>query len=522
MDNLQYVNDAIKEYERFRATVEDESDRRDETISAGMPVAVDKAVQTGRALNNEHIKLYRSLDPDHLNGSPKQKHGCAAERQQVHDSNVDKIKKGQDPDTRLSDSGIDPKVDIIDGSTNYQMKFCQTPEATFNAFMNGDYEGIKKYCPKGQANDNGNQAGIKTIAKKAAEDYKAKAKQCKANGDMQGYEENMAKAKKAQDIADTIEDSTVTYDQSKTIVADKTKNVILSVAKDCHQAGVEAAKSGAMISAVFSGGQNLIEVIKGEKEFTDAIIDTIKDTAVSTAKAYAVGATSTLLATGAQVGAKALTDIAVSASNSAISAAASSSASVLNAFSTSCAPAMVIVGSVEFVKSVYNYSQGKLTKEDLFIELGRKTVGIVTSTIAGTASTALFAPLGPFAPLASAAVSMLVYSVTTAFYDSVVECIRLVKRHDEILRLTAMYTQAYEELQLARAEMLHFLSQQAQLRKSITVDSIRNMESAIFDGDFIRLNSNLERVFNIYAEGLLYKDKTEFDRAMHSDIVIKI
>ena len=516
MDNLQCVNDAIREYEQLKQEVERKDKHRSEEVSASIPVAADKAVQIGRALNNEHINLYKSLDPAHLQGGPNQKHGGAAERQQVHDSNVEKIQNGQEPDTRLSDSGIDPKVDIVDGNTNYQMKFCETAQKTYNALFDGDYEGVKKYCPKGQAND------IKKIAQKAADDYKAKANQCKANGDMQGYKDNMAKANKALDIANTVEDASVTYEQSKTIIDNRTKNAILGVAKDCHKAGVESAKSGAMISAVFSGGDNLMAVMKGEKELTEALIDTIKDTAVSAAKAYAVGATSTLLATGAEQGAKALTNFAASASNSAVSAAASNSASVLNAFSQSCAPAMVIVGAIEFTKSVYNYSQGKLTKEELLIELGRKTVGIVSSTLAGTAATALFAPLGPFAPLAGAAVSMLVYSVTTAFYDSVVETIKLVKRHDEVLRLTAMYNEAYEKLHNARAEMLHFLSQQAQLRKNITLDSIRNMESAIFDGDFIRLNSNLERIFNIYAEGLLYKNKTEFDRAMHSDIVIKI
>lgn len=522
MDNLQCVNDAIREYEQFKQEVDRKDKQRSEEVSVSIPVAANKAVQTGRALNNEHINLYKSLDPAHLNGSPNQKHGCAAERQQVHDSNVEKIQNGQEPDTRLSDSGIDPKVDIIDGSTNYQMKFCKTPKDTFKAFMDGDYEGIKKYCPKGQANDNGNQAGIKTIAKKAAEDFKAKAKQCKANGDMQGYKENMAKANKALDIANTVEDSSVTYDQSKTIIADKTKNVILSVAKDCHKAGVESAKSGAMISAVFSGGQNMIEVFKGEKELSEAIMDTIKETAVSTAKAYAVGSTSTLLATGAQQGAKALTNFAASASNSAVSAAASNSASVLNAFSKSCAPAMVIVGAVEFTKSVYNYSRGLMTKEELCIELGRKTVGIVSSTIVGTAATALFAPLGPLAPLAGAAVSMLVYSITTAFYDSVVETIKLAKRREETLRLTAMYKEAYEQLCQSRRELLQFLSQQTQLRKSITEESLRNIEISIFEGDFLKMNSNLGRILDIYADGLLFKNKNEFDRAMHSGTLIKI
>ena len=524
MDNIQYVEKSIKDYECFKKELKNKKEENEELISVSMPAAFDKAVQTGRALNNEHIKLYKSLDPDHLNGGPNQKHGCAAERQQVHDRNVEKIKNGQEPNTRLSDSGIDPKVDIIDGSTNYQMKFCATAQETYNAFLKGDYEGVKKYCPKNQAKD------IKKIAKQQAKNYREKANECKKNGDEKSYEENMAKAKKAQDIADTIEDSSVTYDQSKTIVPDKTKNAILSVSRDCHRAGIEGAKSGAIISGIFSGGENLIAVFKGEKEFTNAVIDTIKTTAVSAAKSYATSAGATLLATGAQQASIALGNVAQTATNSAVAAAASNVSSVMHSFSSSAAPAMVIVGAVEFTKSVYKYSQGEMTKSELMVDLGRKTAGIVTSTIAGkaasVAATALFAPLGPAAPIlgmiVGAATSMLVYSITNAFYDSIVESIRLAKRREEVARLTVMYQEAYEQLCQSRSELLQFLSQQKQLRSHITIDSLRNMETAIFDGDLMKFNSNLGRILDIYADGLLFKDKKEFDTAMHSDLVIKI
>ena len=517
VDNLQYVYKAVREYEQFKSEVRKKEKQTDEQISAGMPVVTDKSVQMGRALNNEHIKLYQSLDPDHIQGSYKQKHGGAAERQQVHDSNVDKIKKGQSPDTRLSESGIDSSVDIMEGDTPYQMKFAKNAQKTYHEYMKKDtYGGVKKYCPKGQAKE------IKSIAKQNAKEYEKKANECKKNGDINGYEKNMELSKKAADIAATIEDSSVEYNQSKEIIANKTKDAVLNVAKDCHNAGVEAAKSGAMISAVFSGGQNLISVFKGEKEFADAMIDTVKTTAVSAAKAYTTSSGATLLATGAQQASVALSNVAQSAANSAVSAAASNVSSVMNAFSKSSAPAMVIVGAVEFTKSVYKYSQGEMTKEELGIELGRKTVGIVSSTLAGTAAAALFAPLGPLAPFAGAAVSMVVYSVTTAFYDSVVETIKLAKRREEIQRLTVMYHEAYEQLCQARHELLGFLSHQVQLRKSITEDSLRNIETAIFDGDLMKLNNNLGRIFDIYADGLLFKNKSEFDKAMMSSMPIEI
>lgn len=53
------------------------------------------------------------------------------------------------------------------------------------------------------------------MAKDAAKDYKTKAEQCKANGDMDGYQENMKLSKRAENIAKTTVESDLTYEDSK-------------------------------------------------------------------------------------------------------------------------------------------------------------------------------------------------------------------------------------------------------------------------------------------------------------------
>ena len=38
----------------------------------------------------------------------------------------------------------------------------------------------------------------------------------------------------------------------------------------------------------------------------------------------------------------------------------------------------------------------------------------------------------------------------------------------------------------------------------------------------MKLNNNLGRIFDIYADGLLFKNKSEFDKAMMSSMPIEI
>ena len=64
------------------------------------------------------------------------------------------------------------------------------------------------------------------------------------------------------------------------------KNVI----KTGHRAGVDAAKTGAVIGGGISLIQNVVAIVKGEKNAEEALFDTAKDTAGAAALSYSTGA----------------------------------------------------------------------------------------------------------------------------------------------------------------------------------------------------------------------------------------
>ena len=83
------------------------------------------------------------------------------------------------------------------------------------------------------------------------------------------------------------------------------------IAKQCHSSGVSAAKSGAAFSSGFSIGSNIVELIDGEKEFGEVVVDIAKDTVVAAGTSYVVGAASTAIGAAATAATTAVASTAV-------------------------------------------------------------------------------------------------------------------------------------------------------------------------------------------------------------------
>lgn len=72
----------------------------------------------------------------------------------------------------------------------------------------------------------------------------------------------------------------------------QTKEII----KNSHNTGLKGAKKGALFGAGISLGSNAVEVIRGEKEIEEALVDVTVDTAIAGATGYAVGAAGSFIA----------------------------------------------------------------------------------------------------------------------------------------------------------------------------------------------------------------------------------
>jgi hypothetical protein len=129
------------------------------------------------------------------------------------------------------------------------------------------------------------------------------------------------------------------------------------IAKTSHEAGVEAAKVGAMVGGGISVITNTMAVLKGEKEVDEAIGDTVIDTAKAGATSYATGFTNTALA----------------------SVMKNSSNELARSLGKANAPAYIIQTAISTMKSLVSLCNAEITVNEFFLEIGKNGTTLLAS-----------------------------------------------------------------------------------------------------------------------------------------------
>ncbi len=140
---------------------------------------------------------------------------------------------------------------------------------------------FEKYKGQEVAFDKGNKR-LKTFMKQG----KAAGVKVTETGVTEGEASNLAKAMRLE--------TRITGQKNARIVPAvlEAKETVAAV----HRAGVSTAKTGAQFGGSFSFGKNMVKVINGEKSMSEAVEETLVDTAVSGLMSYATGAATTALA----------------------------------------------------------------------------------------------------------------------------------------------------------------------------------------------------------------------------------
>lgn len=213
---------------------------------------------------------------------------------------------------------------------------------------------------------------------------------------------------KIQKIKSLVKDSGITNKEA----IEARLHPKISVAKDIirisHRAGIEQAKTGALVGGGISLIKNTIGVIKGEIEPFDAAKSIALDTGKGAIVGYATAFAGSTIKAGMQ-----------NASNSTI-----------RAISKTNAPAMIVTSTIDLGKSMTRFVKGQISGVELLEEVGEKGAGHISG--------AMFAIVGQAAipiPIVGAMVgSMVGYSLSSAFYKELTTSLKEAKlaREDRI------------------------------------------------------------------------------------------
>ncbi len=415
--------------------------------------------------NREHLFVLdrleeiskRKINPNYINQNINQQAGFSAEiKEQAHVNANNILMENKERLVQYDNLSVDQKAQIKKLFPNYatpsknheivdyisvdekgnvipdtltQSKFVGRNGAEcFEKFLSKDYEkyfenGVKMEIPKDFFGDFQKEANIKI---KSLESQIAKQK---SFGDFQKAAKLEEKLQKCKIIKANTRSASITKEEAIYARNHPTLSTAKDMASHSHQAGMNAAGVGALVSGGFSLITNLWECVTKGKDPKEAL----KHTAIATLKggaySYGVAFASSLLGSVMQ----------------------NSANKVIQSFGKSSLPAMIVGACVANVTILGRYLSGKIDEVELCKQLGRTNTSLLSGGTMALAGQALI-PI----PVVGALIGGFVgAALSEAFFNILnskkVELARqrrieIEKECRESIRLLEMYQNQFKEV----------------------------------------------------------------------------
>ncbi len=467
--------------------------------------------QTGQIFDRSLSKVANyKLNPQDIERNIKQQAGFSAEVASVSKKNAEAIiNKSPSRFSRSEDIAhygknhntvdIVEQVDGVEVSTS-QMKFVSKPDELLKKIAKGDGFGgkndLSRYLDVDKLELPTEQVEkARQICQEQAASLRQQAQHLLKQGQTELAQQKLNQADKYDTLQTKISDSGISTEEARHYRLNPVKETIKDIAHTSHRAGLEGAKLGAAIGGSISLITNMLAVKSGDKEFSEALMDTttgtLKAAGFGYATAFAGSATKTLLQ--------------------------QSQSQALRSISKTGLPGMIVSLCASTTKSIYSYTRGDIDEGQLMQDLG----GITTGAIASSLFTVTGQALIPIPVLGGIIGSMVGCIVVNTFYDGFFQALNDAKlakenrimvemRCEAARKLSQQYREHFEwlfdtklsELQQEKQQLLHILNQE-----HINAD------------DFC---SGMNQFASFLGKKLTINSMTELDEAMLSDQPIVI
>ena len=241
-----------------------------------------------------------------------------------------------------------------------------------------------------------------------------------------------------------------------------------------------------------SGIQNVVSVIKGEKEASEALADTVKIGGQAAVTGYAVGGVSTVV----------------------LHTLSNSSSKFIQALGKSNVPANIITSIMVTGSTLKKWGEGDITTQECLIELGDKGLSFVNAGYSMAIGQALI-PI----PIVGGAVGALVgTALTSSLYRNLISQLKgnelEEQRREQIIREcreVAAQTKAYRE-ELEKTMESHFKAQ-----KDCFDVAIASMKFAFQSGDADTIIAGANTITRELGGVVQYETVEEYKAFLDSD-----
>lgn len=465
--------------------------------------------ETGKVLNRSLKDISNSkINPKYEQQNYRQQAGFSAEIKETARENAERIKEGKSTRvTRTDDIGrvndplydhveLDEYGNIIEGSGS-QMKFVgKNPNECLNKLMSEKYQkyrdnNVAFEVPSDYYDDI--QQKIDTKVDKL-EQQKKVAQSC---GDSRLANKHQKEIDELKKVKKNMKKSHVSNKEAM----EARKSPRLSTARDIHklshEAGIEGAKSGALIGGGVATVTNIVAMIDGKKDFDEAVKDITKTTGKSAITGYAATYGSTALKATMQ----------------------NSSLSMARSLSNTGLPGAIVSTAISSVSALGDFFNGKIDGVELLTRVGKNGMATVTSMAYGAVGQVL-TPI----PVAGAIVGSFVgYTLTTMIYGGLMKAMNEAKlAREERIRIEKECNEAIQLMKIYRQEINKWVNSYLKNYNSIFDNAFANIKSALLIKDMDGIIKGFNDITRNLGGEVQFDTMEEFELLMNSDAPIKL
>lgn len=319
--------------------------------------------------------------------------------------------------------------------------------------------------------------------------------EAKLNGNSSLVRKKQEELKRVSDTRKGLKKGKLTSDEARLARTNPGFSTAVDIAKNANRAGVQAAKSGAAITATISGAQNVVAVLNGDLTGMEAIESTVIQTAKGAASSY-VHASVTSVAKGG------LQQIALKTNNALVK-------STLGSLANSNAVSLAVTFVAETSKSLWKFLNMEITSDEFKTELSTKSVELTASFIGGCIGGAAI-PIPVVGELVGSYVGYLCGA-------AILNAVNTLKSHSQVLENTRYYRDLTLRLQEQKG-MFELSAQKALGRKAESFHlAFSSFHEAVLLSDHEKITSSLEMVLREFGSDMHLFTQDEFDDFMESD-----
>lgn len=464
---------------------------------------------TGKVLDRSLLQVSQGkLNPEYFEQNVKQQAGYSAEIASINKRNAQAIIDGEHTRFYRSEDiakygknhNIVDIVELANGSElTSQMKFVSNTEGLLKKIAQGEGGGktdLSRYMNVDKLEVPTEQvSSMKVFCRMKGQELKEQARRVTSEGKTELGNKLQKQAHNYEVLEEKISDSGLTTEEAIRWRRSPRTETAKAIAKTSHQAGIQGAKFGAALGGGISVVSNIVAVRSGDKAFTEALMDSAKDTLIGGAVGYGSAASGAMIKSYMQ----------------------QSGSTVTRSLSKTALPSMIVATCVAMRASIVKYVNGQISAEELSKEMGLTASGMLSAS-AFTAMGQLAIPI----PVLGGLIGGLIgYTLTNTFYQSFFDVLQEKK-------LSAERRQQIE-MQCMAAKMI---AQQYQLaiddlfsRRLATLQEEGNAMFALLDNPEISADDfclGMNRFAKVLGKELSINSVTELDRVMMSDEPFKI